>query len=367
MTRQVLILGGGYAGVYAALGGARARGDAPIDITLVSAEPDLVNRPRLYEQGPGAHLRHPLAPMLERIGVGFQVARVTGIDVPARRVALAEGGSLGWDRLVIALGSRLERPSLPGIERAFDVDSYDAALALDRHLQTLPPGATVTVIGSGFTGVELATELAGRFRVVLLEREAVLAPSLGEGPRAAIASALEKVGVEVRLGVALRELGDGTVVWCGGMTAHPLTRTLPAERDALGRLLTAPNLAVRGLAGVYAAGDVAHAMADDDHVALMSCQHAIKLGQFAGHNAVSDLLGRPPQPYQQPIYRMCLDLGDAGAVMTEGWERRVLNAGAEVKTIKRQINRVWAALPAPTDRDALLAFGEPGSSKYRDS
>ena len=81
MARQVLILGGGYAGVYAALGGARARGDAPIDITLVSAEPDLVNRPRLYEQGPGAHLRHPLAPMLERIGVGFQVARVTGIDV----------------------------------------------------------------------------------------------------------------------------------------------------------------------------------------------------------------------------------------------------------------------------------------------
>ena len=208
-------------------------------------------------------------------------------------MTLAEGGSLGWDRLVIALGSRLERPSLPGIERAFDVDSYDAALALDRHLQTLPPGATVTVIGSGFTGVELATELAGRFRVVLLEREAVLAPSLGEGPRAAIASALEKVGVEVRLGVTLRELDGGTVVWCGGMTAHPLTRTLPAERDALGRLLTAPSLAVRGLAGVYAAGDVAHAMADDDHVALMSCQHAIKLGQFAGHNAVSDLLGRP--------------------------------------------------------------------------
>ena len=45
---------------------------------------------------------------------------------------------------MIALGSRLERPALPGIERAFDVDSYEGALALDRHLQTLPPGATVT-------------------------------------------------------------------------------------------------------------------------------------------------------------------------------------------------------------------------------
>jgi NADH dehydrogenase len=52
MARGVLILGGGYAGVYAALGGARARGEAPIDITLVSAEPDLINRPRLYEQSP---------------------------------------------------------------------------------------------------------------------------------------------------------------------------------------------------------------------------------------------------------------------------------------------------------------------------
>jgi NADH dehydrogenase len=108
-------------------------------------------------------------------------------------------------------------------------------------------------------------------------------------------------------------------------------------------------------------------MADDAHVALMSCQHAIKLGQFAGHNAVNDLLGRPTEPYRQPIYRMCLDLGDAGAVMTDGWERRVLNAGAEVKETKRHINRVWAALPAPTDREALLAYGEPGSSRYRDT
>jgi NADH dehydrogenase FAD-containing subunit len=58
MTEQILILGGGYAGVYAALGAARARGDASARIVLVSAEPDLVNRPRLYEPDPGAHLRY---------------------------------------------------------------------------------------------------------------------------------------------------------------------------------------------------------------------------------------------------------------------------------------------------------------------
>jgi NADH dehydrogenase len=225
----------------------------------------------------------------------------------------------------------------------------------------------VTIVGSGFTGLELATELASRFRVVLLERADVLAPSLGEGPRETIARALDKLGVEVRLGVTLDRLDGETVVWCGGMVAHPLTRTLPAERDAQGRLLTGPDLAVRGLAGVYAAGDVAHALADDDHVALMSCQHAIKLGQFAGHNAVKDLLGLPPLPYRQPVYRMCLDLGDAGALQTDGWERRVLAAGPAVKTTKRTINAVWAALPSAPDRERLLAYGEPGSSRYRDA
>ena len=366
MAGRLVILGGGYGGVYAALGAARARGDEDAEIVMVSAEPDLVNRPRLYETNPGGHMRYPLAPMLERIGATLRLGRVTGIDVAARRVTLADGATLEYERLVIALGSRIERPKLPGIERAFDVDTYDGALALDRHLQTLPAGAPVTVVGSGFTGIELATELAGRFRVVLVERDEVLAPSLGPGPREEIGRALKDLGIEVRLGVTLDRLEDETTVWCGGLVAHPLTRTLPAERDALGRLLTEPSLAVRGLRDVFAAGDVAYAMADDDHPALMSCQHAIKLGQFAGHNAMSDLLGRPALPYRQPIYRMCLDLGGAGALQTDGWDRRVLASGMPAKAVKREINSVWAALPPATlDREALLAYGEPGASKYR--
>lgn len=367
MTEEVLILGGGYAGAYAALGAARARGDASVGIVLVSADPDFVNRPRLYEPNPGAHLRQPLAPMLERIGASFRLGRVTRIDVGTRRVILADGATLPWDRLVIALGSQTGRPSVPGIERAFDVGSYDGALTFNRHLKTLPAGATITVVGSGFTGLELATELAERYRVVLIERADVIAPSLGEGPREAIAHALKALGVEVRLGTTLDRIDGQTTVWCGGMVAHPLTRTLPAERDALGRLLTEPNLAVRGVRDVYAAGDVAFAMADDEHPALMSCQHAIKLGQFAGHNAMNELLGRPAVPYRQPVYRMCLDVGGAGAVITEGWEYRVVTSGMEAKARKREINRVWAALPAATDRETLLAFGEPGTSKYRDA
>jgi NADH dehydrogenase len=256
---------------------------------------------------------------------------------------------------------------VPSIERAFEVGNYDGAQAFSRHLKTLPAGATVTVIGSGFTGLELATELAERYRVVLVERADVIAPGLGDGPRETITRALKALGVEVRLGTTLDRIDGETPVWCGGMIANPLTRTLDAERDVLGRLVTEPSLAVRGVRDVYAAGDVALAMADDEHPALMSCQHAIKLGQFAGHNAMNDLLGRPPVPYRQPIYRMCLDLGGAGAVMTEGWEYNVLQSGMETKALKREINRVWAALPTATDRETLLAFGEPGTSKYRDA
>jgi NADH:quinone reductase (non-electrogenic) len=367
MTEQVLILGGGYAGAYAALGAARARGNAGVEIVLVSAEPDFVNRPRLYEPDPGPHLRYPLKPMLERIGVSFHLGRVTRIDVGTHRVILADGATLPWDRLVIALGSRTKRPSMPGIERAFDVGSYDGALAFSHHLKTLPAGATITVVGSGFTGLELATELAGRYSVILIERADMIAPGFGEEPRQTISRALKALGVEVRLGTTLDYIDGETTVWCGGMVAHPLTRTLHAERDVLGRLVTEPSLAVRGMRDVYAAGDVALAMADDEHPALMSCQHAIKLGQFAGHNAMNELLGRPTVPYRQPVYRMCLDLGGAGAVITEGWEYSVLKDGVEAKALKREINRVWAALPTATDREALLAFGEPGTSKYCDA
>ena len=64
---------------------------------------------------------------------------------------------------------------------------------------------------------------------------------------------------------------------------------------------------------------------------------------------------------------MCLDLGGAGAVQTDGWERRVLMAGSEAKTMKRHINAVWAALPPSSlDRERLLTYGEPGTSKYRE-
>src|SRR4029079_9569510 len=125
--------------------------------------------------------------------------------------------NLSYDRLVVATGSRLFRPNLPGLaEHGFSVDSLDDELPLDKHLHGLAkrPAAngrdTIVVAGGGFTGIEGATEMPSRLRqllgknartrVVIVERNNAIAPDMGEGPRPVIEDALRKLGVETRLG-----------------------------------------------------------------------------------------------------------------------------------------------------------------------
>ena len=106
---------------------------------------------------------------------------------------------------------------------------------------------------------------------------------------------------------------------------------------------------------VYAAGDVAHAYVDDARVAAMSCQHARTMGKYAGLNAARELMGLPLRPYRQPAYVTCLDLGEFGAVFTEGWDRQVKMAGLDAKARKRLINTEIIYPPRSTTRDEILA------------
>jgi NADH:ubiquinone reductase (H+-translocating) len=104
----------------------------------------------------------------------------------------------------------------------------------------------------------------------------------------------------------------------------------------------------------------------------MSCQHAIPLGKFAGHNTAADLVGGDMLPYRQPDYVTCLDLGAAGALFTRGWDRAMLFTGAVGKRLKEQINRfdiyppltatrkdlLEAARPEVVSMDGLIAYGK---------
>lgn len=394
---RLVIIGAGFAGMYAALSAARLRdlqGVSPeqLEIELVAPQPTLVVRPRLYEPKPET-LTAPLLPVLEEIDVRYVQGTAETVDTRSNSVGIVTGGgerrTLAYDRLVLATGSRLFRPDIPGVaEHVFSVDQLDDAVALDRHLHALarrPASAsrdTVVVAGGGFTGIEAATEMPARLRtilgdkagirVVIVDRNDAIAPDMGAGPRPVIENALRKVGVETRLGAGVAAVdADGvtlaggeriesaTVIWAAGMRAAPLTQQIPAERDNSGRLLVDRALRVPGVGGVFATGDAAKAACDDiGNYALMSCQHATRMGAFAGHNAAAELLGVPTIAYHQEAYVTCLDLGDAGALFTRGWDRQVEFVGAEAKKMKQEINTVWI-YPPRAQRDVALASAEP--------
>jgi NADH dehydrogenase len=394
---QLVIIGAGFAGMYAALSSARLRdieGSSPeeLEIALVAPEPTLVVRPRLYEPKPET-LTAPLLDVLKAIDVVYLQGRAETIDTKSRTVeVVATNGArnmLPYDRLVVATGSRLFRPNIPGLaEHGFSVDNLEDAIALDRHLHKLAdqPASkardTVVVAGGGFTGIEAATEMPSRLRailgegvrprVVIVDRNEAIAPDMGAGPRPIIEDALRKLGVETRLGVGVAALDksgvtlsngehieSATVIWAAGIRAAPLTQEIPAERDNFGRLFVDRDLRVPGVPGVFATGDAAKASSDDiGNYALMSCQHATRMGAFAGNNAAAELLGVPTKPYHQKAYVTCLDLGEAGAIFTRGWDRKVEMVGEQAKRTKQEINTVWI-YPPKAERAVALASADP--------
>jgi NADH:ubiquinone reductase (H+-translocating) len=143
------------------------------------------------------------------------------------------------------------------------------------------------------------------------------------------------------------------------MRANPLTAQLGVPCDRLGRLPVDDYLRVDGVDGVFAAGDVAAARMDDEHLSVMSCQHGRPMGRYAGYNVISDLLGAPMLSLRIPWYVTVLDLGPAGAVYTEGWDRHVVSRGAEAKATKQVINGERIYPPLNGDRAALLAAAAP--------
>ncbi|MCV7102440.1 NAD(P)/FAD-dependent oxidoreductase [Mycobacterium palustre] len=390
----VVVIGSGFAGLWAALGAARRRDElavpaGAIDITVLSAKPFHDIRVRNYE----ADLRDcrlPLAELLDPVGVAHVPAEVTAIDTAGRTVTTSAGATYGYDRLVLASGSRVLKPAIPGLsEFGFDVDTYDGALALRRHLHELadgPPGpaaATVVVVGAGLTGIETACELPKRLRalfsraglpprVILVDRNPHVGSDMGASARPVIAKALRANGIEIRTGVGVaavtergvslstgERLDAPTVVWCAGMRASPLTEQLPVPRDRLGRVEVDDYLRVVGVESVFAAGDVAAARMDDEHLSVMSCQHGRPMGRYAGYNVVSDLIGEPMLALRIPWYVTVLDLGPAGAVYTEGWDRVVVSQGAQAKATKQAINTRRIYPPLTGDPADLLAAAAP--------
>ena len=383
--KKIVIIGGGFAGLWAAFSAVRlARIESlqhKVDITLINKDQYHGLRPRFYESNLD-NTRIELENFLTPLGVKLVIGEISSIETQVQQVMVDSQSIYPYDKLIIATGSHLDMPDIPGLQDySFNVDTYAAATRLHEHIHTLPKKSiegqyTLVVVGGGFTGVEVAP--GDKVRVIVLDRTQV-ASRFGAETKAVIVKAFHEMGIESISNVAVQSIhpdhivlnsGDiiktQTVVWTAGMKSSTLTQQFGVKLDAFGRLPVDRFLRIQGVGHCFAAGDVAAATTDGTHQALLSCQHAMPQGRFAGNNAVADLFGIPALMYEQPKFVTSIDLGSWGALYAEDWDQHIVKIKAPAKKIKCFINhdRIY---PPSVDNgtDNLLNAAEPAFKEIK--
>jgi NADH dehydrogenase len=343
---RVLILGGGFGGIYAALRFEKALVGNPIfEVTLVNRENFFLFTPMLHEVAASdldmTDIVNPIRKLLRR--VKFVEGDVESIDLPARRVVVSHGGDshphvLEYDHLVVALGATTNFYALPGVEeRALTMKSLGDAIALRNRLiecleeadpeccRVKHPLLTFVVAGGGFAGVETVAAVndflrealkfypnltESHLRVVLVHNGPIILPELGRALGAYAQQKLTERKVEIRVSTTIAgmsaagvTLDDGTViaaetlVWTAGTAPNPLLATLPCLKER-GRLVANPYLEVPGWPGVWALGDCA--IIPDTRTGQPyppTAQHALRQGRVLAENVLAEILGDEKRPF----------------------------------------------------------------------
>ncbi|MFI6824807.1 NAD(P)/FAD-dependent oxidoreductase [Micromonospora sp. NPDC050187] len=316
---DVVVVGGGYAGVMAAN---RLTRRDDVTVTLINPRPSFVERIRLHELVGGSD--DAVVDYGDVLGEGIRlvVDTVTRVDAAERSVTLATGGQLGYDYLIYAVGSGSADPRVPGAaEFAYPIASLEEAQRLRQVADAAPARAALTVVGAGPTGIETASELAELGRTVTLVCGEVLGPYLHPRGRRAVSKRLAELGVTViegpgatvtavtrdavRLGDG-RELPSRVTIWTAGFGVPDLARRSGLSTDALGRLRTDETLTSVDDARIVAAGDSA---APSDLPFRMSCQSAVQLGPQAAETVLSRIAGEQPAPVDVGFAGQCISLG----------------------------------------------------------
>ena len=378
MKKQLLIIGGGFAGFWSALSAVRQsrelKKENELEVTLVNRDEYLTIRPRLYEVSLEG-LRVELNKYFSKLDIKLIIGKAEIIDPEQKFVTVStEAGSriLNYDYLILSSGSVLKAINIPGIEKTFNVDTFNGAQKLEDHIKQLAhknfesEGArTFVVAGSGLTGLEVVTVIkekankivadlgksAIEFNVVLIEKGQQIGNYYAPDAQSYVAETLKAKNIDIATGVYLAavenngaKLSDGrfiasqTVISTVGLVASSLCNFFKGEKDKLGRLHVNEYLKLEAYENVIAAGDVANIPVDDEgNSSLMACQFSMFLGKWAGHNAVNDLFSQPLKPYSYKDYVTCVDLGQQDGMLTTGWERKLVASGLEGKNIKMEV------------------------------
>jgi NADH dehydrogenase FAD-containing subunit len=334
MRHRIIVLGAGYAGASAAGHLARHLHPDDVEITVVSAGPDFVERMRLHQLAAGRQLRrHELATMFAGTGIQLRVARVTAVDPDRRTVTVGEGGSadrIGYDTLLYTLGSTVGDQGVTGVaQHAFHVAGQAAAVRLRDRLDHLGEGATVLVVGGNLTAIETATELAESrpgLRITLATSGA-LGGWLSPKGRRHLRRAFDRFGIAVHEDTTIerveqtgavtadgRTLTADATVWAAGFAVHPIAAAsgLAVQND--GRITVDRMMRSVSHPEVYAAGDSAYAVGDNGRPLPMSCASAGFTRMQATAAIIGDLTGRTISKTALDYLGNCISLGGKDAI-----------------------------------------------------
>ena len=337
---RVLILGGGFAGLYAA----RALKNAPVRVTVVDRRNHHLFQPMLYQVATAAlnpsDIAAPIRSVLRaQSNTEVLLGEVQSVDLVARRIRLTDGADFTYDYLIVATGARHSyfghdnweplAPGLKSIEDALQIRQR-VLLAFERAEREPDPVRrhaylTFVVVGGGPTGVEMAGAVAELRRyalrrdfrridpteatVLLLEGGLRLLPSYPPSLGDKAKQELRRLGVEVRTETMVTDIRPGsvaaagwtiptqTVIWAAGNVASPVLRTLGVPLDQAGRAIVEPDCTLPGHPEVFVLGDAALFNHQEGGPLPGICPVAIQMGEYSARTIVGDLAGQPRRAF----------------------------------------------------------------------
>jgi len=358
--KRIVILGGGFGGVYAAIHLEKllARVEA-VEILLVSHDNFFLFTPMLHEIAASdleiTNIVNPLRKLLRKVEV--LVGEVKEIDLPNKRVLISRGyrnhsQEIDYDHLVIALGSITNFYDIPGlVDLAVPMKSLRDAIQLraqilghleEANFECNPAERqsllTFIVAGGGFAGVETVAALndfvrdalpfypnlsEGMLRVVLVHSGLVILPELGESLGRHTQKLLERRGVEIQLNTRVKSMTENkvflaytppipcrTLVWTAGTVPSPLISPLPCAKQR-GRIAVNQFLQVPDWSDVWAVGDCAFVpdIKNPGKSHPPTAQHAIREGKVVAQNIAAAPLGRPGKPFSFKTIGLLASIG----------------------------------------------------------
>jgi NADH dehydrogenase len=361
MATRVVIIGGGFAGLYAA----RTLAGEPVEIVLVDRKNHHVFQPLLYQVATAAlspgDIASPIRGILHRYkNIEVLLGEVVGFDLDAKRVKLKDGKELPYDYLVVASGATHSyfghpewsaiAPGLKTLEDATDIRRR-VLLAFETAERKAAEGAdpgplNFVVVGAGPTGVELAGALVeiargvllkdfrninpAAARVMLLEGGPRVLPSYPEDLSRSAEEQLRRIGVEVHTNMIVTSVEPGLVrvgettipsavtLWAAGVAASGLGKLLTANTDKSGRVPVEPDLTLPGHREVFVVGDLAACRQPDGSLVPGLAAAAIQMGKAVARNIARDLRGQPRRPFRYRDKGTLATIGRAAAIADFG-------------------------------------------------